>query len=75
MGPWRLEGPIWTLKTIMQHFLSISRKNHPGYLLNIFPGPTTDPVNQHLQGPGCLLYSSPHYPLQPGFGVIDRKFT
>lgn len=28
------------------------RKNHPGPLLNKFPGPTADPSNQHVQGAG-----------------------
>lgn len=30
----------------------VPRKNHPGPLLNKFPGPIADPPNQHMQGPG-----------------------
>lgn len=52
VGPWRLRVFTWTLKIIIQPFLSTPRKNHPGHLLNQFPSPTTDLGNQYLQGPG-----------------------
>ena len=54
VGPQRRRASVWTLQITVQGFLGILRKNHPGRLLNKFPGPTAELLNQHLQGPGEL---------------------
>lgn len=44
-------GPSET-RSLHVDLLRVPRKNHPGPLLNKCPGPTADPLRQHVQGPG-----------------------
>lgn len=44
-------GPSET-RSLHLDLLTVPRKHHPGPLLNKFPGPTADPLRQHVQGPG-----------------------